>query len=348
MSSVVIPDLHEIMDAVVYRPAVSIIMPFEPKMSARAELTLRLRSAVDKVQQELKADYPGDIVDLMMGKLNKLVSALNFSTHKRSIAIYVSPVFEKVLYLEVEVNEKIIIDDTLEIRDVVYNKKQQRSFLVLLLTEKQTRIYLGSLNSLTRISTNSSDSVYAFVNDAPEKVSNFSDSESRREVVMDKFLVQIDNDLEIILNSYQHPLFVLGTKKIIGHFKKLTRHSGSVVEYINGSYADLAEKELADLLHQHTEQWEKIELKNLVNKLEDAADKKKLAVGIKDVWKDAMNRKGRLLVVEKDYMYAAQRGNLKGAIYMPAKPYSRFSNVKDAVDDVIQTVFGKWRRCGVC
>ena len=72
--------------------------------------------------------------------------------------------------------------------------------------------------------------------------------------------------------------------------------------------------------------------------MEDAAGKKQLASGIRNVWREAMNHKGRLLVVEKDYMYAAQHGGSKNVIYMPSKPYSKFSHIKDAVDDVIEKV----------
>lgn len=44
------------------------------------------------------------------------------------------------------------------------------------------------------------------------------------------------------------------------------------------------------------------------------------------------------LVLEKNYMYAAQHGATESEIYKPVEPYNKFSIIKDAVDDVIEKV----------
>ena len=99
MNPVVTQEIKEVMEAVHYRPAVSVIMPFEPKMSLKTELAHSLKTAADKVEQELLQNYPGELGELVMRKLRAILKDLNFNTHKKSIAIYVSPVFEKVLLI---------------------------------------------------------------------------------------------------------------------------------------------------------------------------------------------------------------------------------------------------------
>ena len=338
MNTGVTSELKEITNAGYYRPAISIVLPFEPKMNQKAALSHALKLAADKVERELKENYPADISGLVMDKLRNIITNLNYNTHKKSIAIYVSPVFEKVLYLDIAVEEKIIVDESFEIRDLVYNKKQSHQYLVLVLTGKKSRMFLGNSKSFVKIITDTPGSVYAYVNEAPEKVSNFSDASSRREIVMEKFLRHVDNSLGIILNAYHLPLFVLGTERIVGHFKKLSKHSSAVVEYIYGGYDDATAAELAEILQPYTTKWKEVKQKEILNQLEDAAGKKQLVVGMRNVWREAMNHKGRLLIVEKDYMYAAQRGSGKNVIYMPVKPYSQFSLIKDAVDDVIEKI----------
>jgi len=321
-----------------YRPAVSIIVPFEPKMNLKTELTHSLKIAADKVEQELLENYPDEMGMLVMQKLRAIFKNLNFNTHKKSIAIYVSPVFEKVLYLDIAVEEKIIVDESFEIRDLVYSKKQLHKYLVLLLSGKESRMYLGNSTTFVRIVSNTPESVYAYVNDTPERVANFSDMSERKEIVMEKFLHHIDNALDIILNAYHLPLFVLGAERIMGHFKKLTKHAGAVVEYVHGNYEEATLPKLKEILEPHITDWKKVKQKDLLNQLEEAAGKKKLAVGMKDVWREAMSHKGRLLVVEKNYMYAAQHGGSEEVIYKTVEPYSKFSYIKDAVDDVIEKV----------
>jgi hypothetical protein len=338
MNQAVSPEIREVMSAVHYRPAVSIIMPFEPKMNLKTEILHSLKLAADKVELELQEHYPDELKRLVMDKLNNIFKNLNFSTHKKSIAIYVSPVFEKVLYLDIAVEKKIIVDESFEIRDLVYSKKQMHKYLVLLLSGKESKIYLGNSESFARIVTNTSTSVQDYINEVPEKVANFSDVSDRREIIMDKFLHHVDNSLHLILQAYHLPLFVAGTERILGHFKKITKHNTSVIEYIHGNYEEATLPELKKILEPHIADWKKVMQKDLLNQIVEAEGKRKLATGIKDVWRESVNHKGRLLLVEKNYMYPAEHESREEIITALSEPYNRFSYIKDAVDDVIEKV----------
>lgn len=338
MHTVLNSEINEIAGATSYRPAISIILPFEPKMSVKAELSYSLKVIVDKVSKSLKENYPSDISSLVLEKLKSLITTLNFGTHKKSVALYVSPVFEKVIYLDIPVQEKIIIDDSFEIRDLVYNKKQMQQYLVLVMSGKESKVYLGDGNKLVKIISDGLGSIDAFADDAPERVANFSDLSSRKEIVLHKFLHHIDDALGIVLNAYHLPVFVVSPEKVCGHFKSLTKHNDAVIEYVYGNYDNAEIAELTSVLEPYLAEWNKLRQKDLLNVLEKAAGKKTLAVGMRNVWREAMNARGRLLLVEKDYMYAAQKGGNKSVIYMPVKPYNKFSPVKDAVDDVIEKV----------
>ena len=332
------PEINELVDVIHYRPAVSIIMPFEPKMGLKAELTHLLKLAADKVGYELMDKYPYDTCIMVIQKINAIIKTLNFNTHKKSIAIFVSPIFEKVLYLDIPVEEKIIIDESFEIRDLVYSKKQLHKYLVLILSSKENSIFLGNSSSFITLVSNSATSVNAAKSNLPEKVANFLSVSDQKEILMDKFLQHTDNSLTLVLKAYQLPLFVLGTDRIMGHFKKLTKHNTAVIEYIHGNYEEASQEELKQILLPHITDWKKVIQKDLLNRLDEAAGKKKLALGIKDVWRAAMNKKGRLLVVEKNYMYAAEHGSNNDVIYKITEPYNKFSYIKDAVDDVMEKV----------
>ncbi len=337
MNPIMTPEFREISESVHYRPAVSIILPFEPKMSLKTELTYLLKRAADEVEKELKENYPDEMGILVMHKLRAIIKELNFSTHKKSIAIYVSPVFQKVLYLDIAVEKKIIVDESFEIRDLVYSKKQLHKYLLLQISSMESRMYLGNSATFVKI-VSDTPLASVFVNDIPERVANFSDVSERKEIMADKFLHHIDNSLDIILNVYRLPLFVMGTARILGHFKKLTKHGGMVIEYVHGNYEEATSQELREILEPYIADWKKVKQKELLNQLEEAAGMKKLAMGIRDVWQEVMNHKGRLLVVEKNFMYPAQHGSSEDVIYKAIEPYNKFSYIKDAVDDLIERV----------
>jgi hypothetical protein len=290
------------------------------------------------VEDELLNNFSGDIALLVMHKLRTLIDSLNFNTHKKSIAIYVSPVFEKVLYLDIAVEEKIIVDESFEIRDLVYCKKQSHKYLVLVLSSKESRIFLGNSGTFVRIVSNTPESVYAYINEVPERVASFLDMTERKQRMLDMFLRHADNGLDIILNAYHLPLFVMGIENTLEHFKKLTRHQASIIEYIHGNYEKATTEELKTTLGPYIEDWKKVKEKDLLNQLDEAAAKKKLVYGIKQVWREAMAHKGSLLVVEKNYMFATQHTTNENKIDQLSQPYNKFSYIKDAVDDAMEKV----------
>lgn len=339
MKTIVAPEIEEVLHAVHYKPAISIIMPFEPKMTAKSVLHHSLDAALARAAKELDNNYPEDLRELVMYKLKNLVEQLNYNTHKKSIAIFVSPVFEKVLYLDIAVEEKMIIDESFEIRDLVYARKQLHNYLVLLISAKASKMFLNSSDQFVRILSSSPDAINTAAENLHERVANFEDVQQRREIEVDKFLRYVDNGLDLILNAYKLPLFVAGADKMLGHFKKITRHQKSVIEYIHGNYEDEPVEKIQKILQPYVNDWKNVRQKDLLNLLSEAESKKKLVYGIQNVWYEAMRNRGKLLVVEKYYMYpskAEEQGI--GDIPFHNRAHRKFSYVKDAVDDIIEKV----------
>lgn len=338
MNKLLNPEIRDLVEAVHYRPAVSVIMPFNTRVSLKKELTHSLKIAADKVEKDILKVYPDEISRIVVNKLRTLIKHLKYESDKKSIAIYVSPIFEKVIYLDVPVQEKIVIDESFEIRDLLYSKKQLHKYLVLLLSSKESRVYLGNSESFSRIVSDIPESADAFVNDAPERVSNFSDIAERKEILMEKFLHQIDLGLDSLLRAYDLPLFVIGTERILGHFKGLSKHAGAVIEYIPGNYEEAGVSKLKELMKSHVHDWQKKKQSELLNAIDDAADSNELVYGMSNVWAEVMSHKGRLLIVEKNYIYAAEHGGTTEEIFPETPAQERISVIKDAVDDVIETL----------
>lgn len=338
MKTIVNPEVREVFEAIHYRPAVSIILPFEPKMNAKAELSHHLKFAIDQVDREIRANYPDDLANLVLQKLRRIVRELNFNTFKKSIAIYVSPVFEKVLYLDIPMEEKIMVDGSFEIRDILYAKKELHNYLLLVLSAKWSKVYVGNSSRFVKVKSDVPDHIAAFQNDAPEKVGNFADPSHRKEVLMEKFLHHIDEGMRLLLHAYSLPLFVMGTPRILGHFKAITKNEKNIIGYIQGNYEEATEAELGEALLPYVNDWKKVKMEDLRLQLNKAADAGKLSHGIAEVWRAASQNRGRLLIVEKNFVYGAEHGENSGIIIKPKEPYNKFSYIKDAVDDVIEKV----------
>ena len=331
-------DEKAVLEAVKYMPSVSIILPFEPKMTAKKDLESRLQAAADKVEKDLTNTYPPEQYKPVTDRLKVLVKNVDFNTYKQSIALFVSPLTEKIYYLDIPVEEKIIIDESFEIRDLVYSKKDIHKYLILVLSNNKSQVFLGNTTQFVRIMSNRPEHLAGYRNDPPERVGNFSDPHARKEMQMDKFLHYIDNSLGILLKAYALPLFVMGADRTVGHFRKISRHTDRITDCIHGNFEEASEAEIRKLIAPYVSDWKKVKQQDLLKRLDMAMGAKKLVTGVRKVWKAANDKKGRLLVVEKNYMVPAQKG-VNGELKDPDTETNKNPFfIKDAVDDIIEIV----------
>ena len=338
MTHVFSPNEKAVLNAVKYLPAVSLILPFEPKISPRPELEYRLKMAFNRTEKELMANYPTDKVLPLLEKLRNLVAGIDFTTHKKSLAIFLSPVVEKIFYLDIPVEEKLIVDESFEIRDLVYQKKQEIEYLVLMLSTKKSLMFLANGADMKLVKSNLSEHLYVAEKDMAERVANFSDPEARAEVLLEKFLHQMDEDLTLMLKAYPLPVFVLGAERVIGRFKKLSKHQHDITGYIIGNYEELPVPGIFNVVQPHVSNWRHVKQVGLLQQLDKAMNAKKLVYGMEEVWQAATHKNSRLLLVEKSFVYAARQGAEPGIIYKEELPGEYPFYIKDAVDDVIQKV----------
>jgi hypothetical protein len=282
-------------------PAISLVLPFEPKMARGNELEQKMKNVLANVKEKLMLEYDRAAVSEMMMKLSNIANHLDYSTHKKSLAIFVSPDVEKVYYLDIPVHEKVVIDEPFELRDLVHSKKDFQKYLVLVLSGEWTRVYLGDVNHLVRIISNIPGKIDAFKNDLPERVGNFSDPSHRKEVVLNKFLRYTDSGLNLLLDAYPLPLFVVGPEKLLGYFKHMTKNSQSIVGFVKGNFINVPESSIREAITPHISDWRKVKEKDLLNHIETAAGTDKLSTGLRDVLKEAKRKKGRLLIIEESF-----------------------------------------------
>ncbi len=322
MNQLLMPAHSDELEEVYSYPSVSIIMPFEPKMTSKRALSDSLNAKILKAEQGLMEDFPIEMAILVMNKLKSIIKELDYSTHKKSIAIYVSPVFEKILYLDLEVEERIFVDDSFEIRDVINSKKEIREYLLLVFNEKQTKIYFSNKVEMQQVFSNRS-----------EFRSNIDGL-----IFTQEYLQHIDVTLDVIQRSFKAPLFILGNKKFIYQFKNITRHTSSIIDYVEHNVENISPGKLRKTISPLIHNWAYVKQESLKQQLTHASGANKVVSGIKKVFREAMRHHGQLLLVERNYKYPAGYNSSEELIAKAVQPYSQFSYIKDAVDDIIEKV----------
>jgi peptide subunit release factor 1 (eRF1) len=116
-----------------------------------------------------------------------------------------------------------------------------------------------------------------------------------------------------------------------------TKNPERVVDYIPGNYEDASPAELVKLIQPYLEDWQKVKEKELMLQLENARNAGKCSYGIEDVYKAARRKKGKLLIVEKNFQVSDFMKNGLLNPEMNAAP-SNTAYINDAVDEVIEKV----------
>lgn len=318
-------------------PAVSIIMPFNPKMGGKHKLEMKLKSAVEKIEKTLQAHYPKLLAEEVLEKLKTTISQLDFSTYKISIGIFVSPVINKVFYVDIPVNEKVSVDEAFEIRDLIRNKQTKQELLVLSVTEQDACLFKSDGKKLTRLVFNNIQHVAACHPNELLAASGMQDDDHINEIAVRKFLKHVDDGLRHILNAYHLPLIVVTSEKIKGFLKHYSKNIHCIVDFVEGYYLAPSADQVKQAIGASTENWEHFIEKWLLLQVKEAKVHNNLVTGIKDVWKAASQRKGRFLIVEKEFFspaYAEEEDALQ--FYEPLPEQSLY--IKDAVDVAIEKV----------
>lgn len=310
-------------------PYLTILLPIGEKENAA-----HLRTLKEATERDIREIY-GSEDHGVIKKLEEAIGSVDYGKGKKSVVISISPMFEKTIYLDMPLVENVFLDEPFEIRDLVASIYPASKYLMLVQSAGFFRIFLGEKDTLVQIKTSIPDHAEAYKNDIAERIENFSDIADRREVLLDKFILHIDRELETILHQYKLPVFVIGTEKMNGHFRKHTRNEKEIVDYIHGNYDDAGKTELLELIQPYLREIADIEKKEIAEKMEHAINAKKICFGIHDVWRNMINHRGDALLVERNYTYPKNGlGASENTHSKKDGPVAEFEN--DAVDVLIE------------
>ena len=281
-------------------PSAALVLPFNPKMTPRLQLERSLRNTMERAEKELLTSHPAEDALPVIRKLRSLVRGLNYSTLRRSVALFVSAEEEKVCYMEMEVEERVIVDKPFRVRDLAQCRQQEAEYLVLVLSTNESKMYRSIGHSLQLVKSNTPQSMYAYLNEVPERTGNFSDPGARREVMLNKFLHHMDLGLGAVLKAYPLPVFVIGSERVTGHFSSISHHGKNIAAFIHRNCIEEGPEKLLEILQPQLANWQRLKQELIRRQIEKALEAGKLVSGLEAVRKAAACRNSRLLVIESD------------------------------------------------
>ncbi len=322
-------------------PFVSIVIPTHKKYPHFKDDKLVLKKMIGEAETRMLGMYGKGIVDNVVLSLNRMKSDIDFTHLQNGLVIHYSPTVQKIYHLPFSPSEKLIIDRSLEIRDVLYSIKNSKDYFVLVLSENRVRIinvHEGIADELkidefprgkndtggkgtSRVMNYSSDS----------STQHNTDNKAYDEVKVAKYLRDIDAVISEQDELKDLSMVIFAPVKLAAHFKKITKNSDRIIGFVRGNHEKKSMKDILADSATVIDAYGSKKQNRILALAEKENKRKRLSWGIRDINRCAMEGRGHLLIVEKDYRQSA----------LKTESIEVKNKITDKVDDIIEMVLEK-------
>lgn len=287
----------------------------------------------------------------LLEKLDVVLENLDMDHQQEGLGIFISSTLQNIVRFPFPVEANITAAPTFEVRDVIYKSGLALPYYTLVLTEKGARYFEGMLSELQEIRNGDFPEKHVddYLYEKPSRSSSHTGYAHEKSMEKDKSILE-----ELRLKNFFHhvdqllqpyllpstPLFVFGTKEILGLFKEVTRHQANVKGTVHGSYGTAPVSQLASMAWNQMQQY--LEQKHLayLPDFEESIGQGKGISGVQTIWNAVQEGRGRILLVEKDYKCPGFVSYDNDALFL-FPPQSPHRTIPDVIDDTIEKMIEK-------
>jgi hypothetical protein len=174
--------------------SIGLAIPFQPTMWDEKSVHSVCNNAIELVTSKLKGRYSEEFTNTILARLEKLLSKLNYDTHRKSLAIILTPDEEKVFYLSFPVKPIVFLRKSVSLLDLAANMQQESHFYYLVLEEENACLYEYNDKQLRKVYEQ---------NNEPASANIFKNA---------------SNTIELLNSKYERPVFVTGSPNMVENF----------------------------------------------------------------------------------------------------------------------------------
>jgi hypothetical protein len=298
-----------------------------------------MKSILFNLRAQLLNKYSPELSEKILDRLRQIFLGLPDRHLKKSLMIFLSPQTERVLSLPTEVEQKVLVDETFEVRDLVYTAQRDVKFLLVSLSKNKVQAYLADLFRIVPIDI---PALPENVNDVRNEHSragwDYFDSKAFEEKNLRNYLHFIDQKVREIVVSSHYPVILLGDEKALGYYQELVRGHYTVAGVVKGNYEHATMPVIREKIKPAIDNYLLRLDEEALGLLDEAVGMNHFTSGLENTWRAAAEGRGRLLLVEMNYRERARRGNDEYTIVPVATENNPLDILEDAVDDIIQQV----------
>ena len=319
-------------------PCISITLPTHRTSPQNRQDPVRVKNLVRQAADRLLQEFPKREMEPLLIRLEKLAESIDYNNLLDGLVLYANQDYSNSFMLPFSVKERVVIDETFFTRNLVHALNHTTRYWVLVLSEKPTRLYEGTLDTLIEIQ----EEGFPMEHTGPGGSKRLPGGQGvRKSAYRDEyhrqFFRQVDNALKVFMDDDRLPLVVVGVDRYQAFFNEVSNYQDLVFGRITGNHDKTSAHELSKLVWPLVEGKLEEKRQQALGELNKAASDRKVASEINDVWRKSFAGRGRLLLVEENFHFPA-RVDESGQHLTPAEDITAPDVIDDAVDEIIEAV----------
>lgn len=325
-------------------PALTITLPTHRTAPNNRQDSILVKNLVEQAANRLLEEFTKREIAPLLERLEKLTEEIDYRYTLDGLALFVNHDFARAVQLPFTLKECVNVGETFLTRDLVFAINRTPRYWTLVLSEKPTRLYIGTRDNLIEIQNGGFPIIHEGPGGEQSLPGGFGIKKSAyRDEYHRQFFRHIDTALKPFMADDPLPLAVVGVDRFLAFFNEVTDYKDSILTTLQGSHDKTSPHELGKLVWTLVKDALTEQRQQVLSELNKAVGERKFASAIGEVWRLASEGRGHLLLVEEDFHFPA-RVDETGRHLTPADDVTAPDVIDDAVDEIIETVLSKQGR----
>ena len=291
------------------KPCVTITFPIDRSFGNSAQNELQLKKFVNEADDLLVAFNDASAAKNVAKLLHEAKINLEATNHPDGVAIFACPDYIKTIYLPYQPAGQVQVDNTFDIREVLYLLGQSIVYFSLCLGREGARLFTCSQDIVHEVENEFFPAKYSddFQHEQPQSIhrgtSSLGSGKEKSDIIDERltsFFRQVDKHLSVYLKK-NVPIVILGIQDLTSKFITEMHHKDHLAGVIHGSYLHVDKSEIGKQTSHLIRAWQIVHEGDIFLEIDNAINSHLFTSGLDNVVRAVEEGNCNVLIVEKSY-----------------------------------------------
>lgn len=310
---------------------VSIIMSTHRTKPDNKKDEICLKNLVKEAEKRLNDGHDKQLVLPIKQNLNNVVDSIDHSFNLESLIIYVNNDFAEYTRLPIEVEDRVVIDNTFVTRDLIRAMHSEFTYYVLVLSRDQARLIEAYGDRI----------VNEIKGDFPMSNSLFTTDKAKsstnkgQDNLIEEFFNRVDKNVLASVKDNNLPILLATEIRNFSHYSKVADKKEFIIGYISGNRDDdNAQKIVEDSWLIMSDLIKEKSSKRIVE-LKKAVSGRKVLTDFNEIWNAMQYGKGKTLFIKVGFFQPIIIKDNQIQL-MDTKSRTHGNYIDDIIDEMIE------------